>query len=245
MSVSDEVTRILLVAAVFLASATAAPVDAQTTRGDTEYRHLYRYGIPDGASVSTLSDQPEVLDFLIAEEPEFSEAGIASLVEYHAVYPLAATELLAAITAYGDYTRISRRVTESTLLEPPPEPPYEPIGALAERHAALMRTSFRFLVFGREYDYRLSSMTERLENGGILVRSRMTESLDGGLADIRYSWYLEPLDSGGPNQTYLRYFTRVDFAEEPDGLRLALELFARNDVERLLESIYRYARTGR
>lgn len=219
-------------------------------------RYEYRYGVPAGASVDVLSDEPEVLDFGIAEDPAFSEAGVVSVIEYHGVYPLSVEELRSAITAYEEYTVISRRVVASEGRPAPEEPPYEPVGTVVERQAALMRTSFRFLFFGRGYDYVLSSMTEELPGDAILVRSAMTESLDGGLSAIHYSWYLEPLDSGGAEgdesaegggtaRTYLRYFARVDFAEEPNGLRLALELFARSDVERLLESVYRYARTGR
>jgi hypothetical protein len=210
-------------------------------------RYEYRYGVPAGASVEVLSDEPEVLEFGIAEDPAFSEAGVVSVIEYHGVYPLSVEELRSAITAYEEYTVISRRVVASEGRPAPEEPPYEPVGTVVERQAALMRTSFKFLFFGRGYDYVLSSMTEELPGAAILVRSAMTESLDGGLSAIHYSWYLEPLDDGGGGRarTYLRYFARVDFAEEPNGLRLALELFARSDVERLLESVYRYARTGR
>lgn len=219
----------------------------EASSGAEAGRYEYRYGVPAGTSVEVLSDEPEVLEFGIAEDPPFSEAGVASVIEYHGVYPLSVEELRSAITAYGDYTVISRRVEASEERPAPEEPPYEPIGAVIERQAALMRTSFKFLFFGRDYDYVLSSMTEELPGDAILVRSAMTESLDGGLSAIHYSWYLEPLDDGdgGTAGTYLRYFARVDFAEEPNGLRLALDLFARSDVERLLESVYRYARTGR
>ncbi|NBF40810.1 MAG: hypothetical protein GVY14_10380 [Spirochaetes bacterium] len=218
-------------------------------------RYEYRYRVPTGTSVDVLSDEPEVLEFGIAEDPAFSEAGVVSVIEYHGVYPLSVEELRSAITAYEEYTVISRRVVASEGRPAPEERPYEPIGTVIERQAALMRTSFKFLFFGRDYDYVLSSMTEELPGDAILVRSAMTESLDGGLSAIHYSWYLEPLGNGaaggggsgkrGNAATYLRYFARVDFAEEPNGLRLALELFARSDVERLLESVYRYARTGR
>ena len=218
-------------------------------------RYEYRYGVAAEASVDVLSDEPEVLEFRIAEKPAFSEADIVSVIECHGVYPLSVEELRSAITAYDEYTVISRRVVASEERQAPDGLLYAPIGTVVERQAALMRTSFKFLFFGRDYDYVLSSMTEELPGGSILVRSAMTESLDDGLSAIHYSWYLEPIGNGaaggggngkrGNAGTYMRYFARVDFAEEPNGLRLALELFARSDVERLLESIYRYARTGR
>lgn len=225
----------------------------EASTGTEAGRYEYRYGVPAGTSVDVLSDEPEVLEFGIAENPAFSDAGVVSVIEYHGVYPLSVEELRSAITAYEEYTVISRRVVASERRPVPEEPPYEPVGTVVDRQAALMRTSFKFLFFGRDYDYVLSSMTEELPGEAILVRSAMSESLDGGLSAIHYSWYLEPLDNGGTGgaegggtaRTYLRYFARVDFAEEPNGLRLALELFARSDVERLLESIYRYARTGR
>lgn len=222
------------------------PAQEAGTRAEAG-RFEYRYGIPAGTTVDVLSDEPEGLDFRIADNPGFSEAGVVSVIEYHGVYPLSVKELRSAITAYEEYPVISRRVVASEVRQAPETPPYEPIGTVLERQAALMRTSFKFLFFGREYDYVLSSMTEELPPEGILVRSAMTESLDGGLSAIHYSWYLEPIaeGEGGTAETYLRYFARVDFAEEPNGLRLALDLFARSDVERLLESIYRYARTGR
>lgn len=219
----------------------------EASSGAEAGRYEYRYGVPAGTSVDVLSDEAEVVEFGIADTPEFSEAGVVSVIEFHGVYPLSVEELRSAITAYEEYPVISRRVVASEVLRAPEEPPYEPIGTVVERHAALMQTSFKFLFFGRDYDYVLSSMTEELPGEAILVRSAMTESLDGGLSAIHYSWYLEPLvdGDGGTAGTYLRYFARVDFAEEPNGLRLALELFARSDVERLLESIYRYACTGR
>jgi hypothetical protein len=227
---------------IVVTAALAAPAPLTAQDGEAGVSYEFRYGIPDGTSLATLSDEPEVVDFRIAEDPDFSKAGVASLVEYHAVYPLPLEALLATITAYGEYVEISRRVTESSLLEPPANPPYGPIGTVAETHAALMRTSFKFLFFGRNYDYELSSMTESLEDDERLVRSKMTRSIDGGLGAIHYSWYLEPVGSADDPRTYVRYFARVDFAEEPRGLELALELFARSDVERLLESIYRHAR---
>jgi hypothetical protein len=229
----------------------SASVQAQQDSGSgsdphrEEARYEYRYGIPSETSVATLSDEAEPISFSIVENPTFSDVGIASLVEYHGVYPLSTEELLSAVTAYGDYPRISRRVTESEVWDDTAAPPYEPVAEVVARHRALMRTSFKFLFFGRDYDYELSSMTEKLDRETYLVRSRMTRSLDGGLAAIHYSWYLQPVTLYGKEQSYLRYFARVDFAEEPKGLRLALDLFARSDVERLLESIYRYARTGR
>ncbi|MFW6223455.1 MAG: hypothetical protein ACOC4A_01065 [Spirochaetota bacterium] len=240
----------LRIVAVGLVAVTAVSVELSAREDSTAAeggRYEYRYGLPAGARVNTLSDEPEALDFRIAENPEFSEADLVSLAEYHGVYPLSVEELRAAITAYGEYAEISRRVVESEIRRNPGEPPYEPVGTVVEQQAALMRTSFRFLFFGRDYDYLLSSMTEELPGDAILVRSAMTESLDGGLAAIHYSWYLEPLDDGDAEdaETYVRYFGRVDFAEQPNGLRPALELFARGGVERLLESIYRYARTGR
>ncbi|MFP3959987.1 MAG: hypothetical protein ACLFUX_07445 [Spirochaetaceae bacterium] len=209
-------------------------------------RYQYRLGRASEVRPQRLSEKPERLDFEIFEDPEFSDAGVVSILEYHVVYPLEAEELLAAITAYDDYADISRRVVESDARQAEGEPPYEPVGTVRERHEALMRTSFKFLFFGRDYDYELASMTEELDDGELLVRSRMTRSLDGGLADMYYSWYLKPLPAqSGEERTYVRYFTRVDFAEEPRGLRTALDLFAGSDAERLLESIYRYARTGR
>ncbi len=242
------------VALLCAAPSTLLPGQEASTGADAG-RYEYRYGVPAGASVDVLSDEPEVLDFRIAEKPAFSGADTVSVIEYHGVYQLSVEELRSAITAYDEYTVISRRVVASEARPAPDEPPYEAIGTVVERQAALMRTSFKFLFFGRDYDYVLSSMTEELPGGAILVRSAMTESLDGGLSAIHYSWYLEPLGNGaaggggsgnrGNAGTYMRYFARVDFAEEPNGLRLALELFARSDVERLLESVYRYARTGR
>lgn len=234
---------------IWATAPTSLPGQVASTGADAG-RYEYRYGVPAATSVDVLSDEPEVLEFRIADHPKFSEAGVVSVIEYQGVYPLSVEELRAAITAYEEYTAISRRVVASEGRPAPEEPPYEPIGAVVEQQAALMRTSFKFLFFGRDYDYVLSSMTEELPGDAILVRSAMTESLDGGLSAIHYSWYLEPLDNagagaGGTAGTYMRYFARVDFADEPNGLRLALELFARSDVERLLESIYRYARTGR
>lgn len=245
----QAVVKRLLVSATLLCAATTgvaengAPVGPRP--GDDGW-YEYRFGIPAGTSIGALSDEPEPLDFNIVDDPDFSEAGVASVIEYHGVYPMESTRLLDAITAYGDYPRISRRVTESEVWEPEGPAPYRPIGEVSARQETLMQTSFKFLFFGREYDYVLSSMTEQIGEDAHLVRSRMRRSLDGGLAAIHYSWYLKPLTSGdGEPETYLRYFARVDFAEEPSGLRLALDLFARSDVERLLESIYRYARTGR
>lgn len=133
-------------------------------------RYQYRYGIPDGVSIGALSDEPEMLAFDIVEEPQFADARISSLIEYHGVYPLAAEELVAAITSYEDYPRISRRVVESDV-RPPREPlPYGPIGSVSDHHEAFVRTSFEFLFFGRGYAYVLSSMTEELKGGSFLVR---------------------------------------------------------------------------
>ncbi|MFO8065406.1 MAG: hypothetical protein ACQETQ_07775 [Spirochaetota bacterium] len=225
-----------LAAAVFALIAT-------TPLGAEEHEEfLYRYGLAPGTEVSSLSDEPDAIEFEVVEDPEFSSANVSSIAEYHGVYPLSAQELLNAVTAYGDYTRISKRVTESEVLESPEEPPYDEIGTVTSLDAARMLTSFKFLFFGREYEYTLSSMTEELDDGALLVRSRMSRSLDGGLAAIHYSWYLEPVGSGEETRTYLRYFTRTDFAEEPRGLRKALDLFAKRDIERLLESLYEYAR---
>jgi len=224
-------------ATLLLAFVAGAPLGAQE---NAEY--LYRYGIPQGTSVDSLSDEPELRDFEVVEDPEFSSANVSSVAEYHAVYPLSVEELLRAVTAYGEYTDISRRVVESEVLEPPEEGPYEPIGTVTSLDGSRMLTSFKFLFFGREYEYTLRSMTEELDSGAVLVRSRMGRSLDGGLAAIHYSWYLEPVGTGGEERTYLRYFSRIDFAEEPRGLRTALDLFGKKDIERLLDSLYRYAR---
>ena len=155
---------------------TLLPGQAASTGAEVG-RYEYRYGVPTGTSVGVLSDEPEVLEFGIAEDPQFSEAGVVSVIEYHGVYPLSVEELRSAITAYEEYTVISRRVVASEGRPAPEEPPYEPIATVVERQAALMRTSFKFLFFGRDYDYVLSSMTEELPGDAILVRSAMTESL--------------------------------------------------------------------
>jgi hypothetical protein len=239
----------VMLAALLLATVGVTPAwtqDGATAATDEPRRYRYRYGMAEGARPAALSDEPEAVDFRIVEEPEFADARVSSLIEYHGVYPMSPGELAAAITAYGDYPRISRRVVESEVWTPREPLPYEPVGSVIAHEEALMRTSFKFLFFGREYDYVLSSMTEELDDGALLVRSRMIESIDGGLGAIHYSWYLEPVSiREGRTETYLRYFTRVDFAKRPNGLKLALDLFARSDVERLLESVYRYARTGR
>jgi len=104
------------------------------------------------------------------------------------------------------------------------------------------KLSFRFLSFGRDYEYVLHYFFDDQIPGTFVVWWQLATALDDQILETDGTWYFEEVVVGGRKYTYMTYATRTLFREESLGLRTAIKQFGEHDLHNAMAALNEEAR---
>ncbi len=218
---------------LFLVSAAAGAEDAcmPSDRAD-EYED--RFGrSPLAASVSQLRElyqNPTVIEARVSRTTE-DGASIETLTETHVVLPVAA----------GDFMGILK--DEEAMRDAIPNlRDHEIICHLSPtRYRQRQKTEFPVLLFNLGTEYVLDLEFTSLGPDVYSSRWILVESIDGRMAYIYGSWFLEAIELDGQTVTYVRHYARTGLTTRVPGVRGFIQRRVEGEVVSLIDSVYQAA----
>jgi hypothetical protein len=195
----------------------------------------YMYGMPDGLDgehLEELVDSPRLvgMKYYIFNDIASGERRVGGYAEVIAVYDAPIQHLVEAAIDFEGYPRFVPRILDARL-----------DSSDGTRYRLWYDSGIRLLGFEISFRIKAESVIERLEGGAVGVRSRMLESIDGGLYEHFNSFYMEPLVIDGRPMTFVRYFNRPGIRKPTPGTLQIVRLFSPSEAKAQVSSIGREA----
>lgn len=217
---------------MLFALTTAAPAawedcEPMNHRGEYEDRFGRSSLARTESDLRELFENPTVIDSSAIRTDE-DGASIETLTETHAVYPVAASDMMATLTANAILTDFMPNLSEHEVVCRPAE------NVSRQRQ----RTDFGVLFFslGTEYVIDVEFPFEGPDRYGshwVLV-----ESLDGRMAYIYGSWYFETAMLDGEEVTYVRHYVRSGLTTRVPGVRAFVAPRLEPEITTLFNEFY-------
>jgi hypothetical protein len=231
LNFTARLAAVFLIPAVFAAQSWAGPqAYGQTAETSAEYL----YGMPGGLSeddLEELIDKPSLIgmQYSIFNDAATGERRVGGYAEVIAVYDTAMQYVLDAASDFEGYARFVPRILDAGI-----------DGIDGTRYRVRYDTGVRLLGIEIGFKVRSESVIEHLD-GGVVVRSRMLESFDGGLYENFNSFYMEPLVIDGRPMTFIRYFNRLGIRKPTPGTLQIVRLFSPSEARAQVSAIGREA----
>jgi hypothetical protein len=195
----------------------------------------YLYGMPggmDGEQLKDLIDNPRLIGmkYYIFNEVVTGERRVGGYAEVIAVYDTPIQHMFDATVDFEGYPRFVPRILDARL-----------DSSDGIRYRLWYDSGIRLLGFEILFKIKAESVIERMEGGAVGVRSRMLESIDGGLYEHFNSFYLEPLVIDGKPMTFVRYFNRPGIRKPTIGTLQIVRLFSPSEARAQVSAIGREA----
>lgn len=179
------------------------------------------------ADLRELFENPTVIQSSAIRTDE-EGAAVETLTETHAVFPVAASDMMATLTSNSMLTDFMPNLTEHEVVCRPAE------NVSRQRQ----RTDFGVLFFslGAEYVIDVEFPFEDPDRYGshwVLV-----ESLDGRMAYIYGSWYFEPVVLDGAEVAYVRHYVRSGLTTRVPGVRAFVAPRLEGEITTLFNEFY-------
>ena len=195
----------------------------------------YLYGMPEGLTAEDLRkliDNPKLIGmkYHVFNDAATGERRVGGYAEVIAVYDAPIQHLVDATIDFEGYPRFMPRILEARL-----------DSCDGTTYHLWYNSGIKLLGVEISFKLRSESIIDRLEGGAVAVRSRMLESLDGGLYEHYNSFYMEPLVLNGRSMTFVRYFNRPGIRKPSLGTLQIVRLFSPSEVKAQVSSIGREA----
>jgi hypothetical protein len=232
LKLTARLAAAILVAAMFAAHAWAGPKADERQSWETEE---YLYGMPPGLTEDALGeliDNPRLvgMKYHIFNDAVSGERRVGGYAEVIAVYDAPIQAMIAVTTDFEAYPRFMPRILDARVYS------YD-----GRRYSLWFDTGVRLLGIEISFKVVSESIIDRLEGGAVAVRSRMLESLDGGLYENFNSFYMETVVIGGRSMTFIRYFNRPGIRKPTLGTLQIVRLFSPSEARAQVSSIGREA----
>ena len=174
-----------------------------------------------------LFENPTVIDSSAIRTDE-DGASVETLTETHAVFPVAAADMMATLTANATLTDFMPNLTEHEVVCRPAE------SVSRQRQ----RTDFGVLFFslGAEYVIDVEFTFDGPDRYG--THWVLVESLDGRMAYIYGSWYFETATLDGQEVTYVRHYVRSGLTTRVPGVRAFVAPRLKSEITTLFNKFY-------
>jgi hypothetical protein len=229
---TSKLAAAILVIVLGAARSWAGPqANEQTAETSAEYL----YGMPGGLSeddLEELIDAPRLvgMHYRLFNDAATGERRVGGYAEVIAVYDTAMQYLVDTVSDFEGYPRFVPRILEAGL---------DSIDGA--RYRVRYDTGVRLLGMEIGFKVRSESVIEQLDGGSVAVRSRMLESLDGGLYENYNSFYMEPVVIDGRPMTFIRYFNRPGIRKPTPGTLQIVQLFSPSEARAQVSAIGREA----
>lgn len=179
------------------------------------------------ADLRELFENPTVVESSASRTDE-DGARVETLTETHAVYPVAASDMMDTLTANAILTSFMPNLSEHEVVCRPAE------NISRQRQ----RTDFGVLIFSLGTEYVID--VEFTDDGPDRYGSHwvLVESLDGRMAYIYGSWYFETVTLDGEEVTYARHFVRSGLTTRVPGVRAFVAQRLEGEITSLFDAFY-------
>ena len=212
---------------------TAASRDGSLTR----YQGFEpRYGLAASpvftGSLSSLVDKVETfaLEVIKFKDPATGENRLYGTGEAHGLFDVPMEGALAVVLDYPNLKAISPRVKNVKVLESADNRilVYEDIG-------------INFMGISIGYLLDVEVFSDKLPDGALGMRARLSKSHDGKLYASDSSWYFQRVDVGGKPYTYIRTWSSSGLRNPGLGVAGVMKLFTAGELKDQIEAVVKLA----
>lgn len=112
-----------------------------------------------------------------------------------------------------------------------------PSDPLWDPHLQEVKASFKFGIFGQDYNYIFYKIPELREDGSFLIKWNLYKSINGKFDYIFGSWYMKEIIFNGKNYTYIRNYTHYGIIDYPPYVLMAMRIGGKKDIKDFLKSL--------
>jgi hypothetical protein len=195
-----------------------------------------RYGLAASpvftGSLSSLVGKVETfaLDVIKFKDPATGENRLYGTGEAHGLFDVSMEAALAVVLDYPNLKAISPRVKNVKVLESGDNRilVYEDIG-------------INFMGISIGYILDAEVFSDKLPEGALGMRARLSKSHDGKLYASDSSWYFQRMDVGGKPYTYIRVWSSSGLRNPGLGVAGVMKLFTAGELKDQIEAVVRQA----
>lgn len=180
-------------------------------------------------SLKELLNRPSVIESQIYPEMKNGVKILNVLFDSHAIFEIPIYKLIYPVLDLENEQNIFPRMYLTKDLNPS-DSPWSP-------HLQEVKASFKFGIFGQDYNYIFYKIPELREDGSFLIKWNLYESIDGKFDYSFGSWYMKEIIRNGKKYTYIRNFVHYGITDYPSHVLMATKIGGKKDIKTFINAL--------
>ncbi len=223
-----EMTNIMIIIFILLTAVTRLGAQDSPDRSTSNIIE-YRDYIEPFDSLKELLDKPLVIESQISTEKKDGVKILNALSDSHTIFDIPIYKLINLVLDLENEQNVFPRMYFTKDLNPS--------DSLWSPHLQEVKVSFKFGIFGQDYNYIFYKIPELREDGSFLIKWNLYKSIDGKFDYIFGSWYMKEIIFNGKNYTYIRNYTHYGIIDYPPYVFMAMRIGGKKDIKDFLKAL--------
>lgn len=189
----------------------------------------YRDHMEPVDSLKELLNNPSVIESQIYSEKKDDVKILNTLFDSHAIFEIPIYKLIDLVLDLENEHNIFPRLYSTKDLNPS-DPLWHP-------HLQEVKASFKFGIFGQDYNYIFYKIPELRKDGSFLIKWNLYKSIDGKFDYSFGSWYMKEIIFNGKKYTYIRNYVHYGIIDYPPHLPMAMKIGGKKDIKAFIKAL--------
>lgn len=198
---------------------------------ELSFSHIFEFKnyIAPYKSFKKLLNNPIEIEAHIDQKREDGDKILDTLFDFHAIFDIPIDKLSINLIDLDNEQYIFPRMIYSKDLNPS-DPLWSP-------HLQEIKTKFKMGRLEETYHYIFNRIPEIKDDGSILIKWNLYESIDGKFEYIYGSWYLKEIIYDNKSYTYVRNYIHYGMKNYPHYVLIGMKLGGRKDSKNFLKAL--------
>ncbi|MCK5152902.1 MAG: hypothetical protein KAQ93_00965 [Spirochaetales bacterium] len=193
----------------------------------------YKNQIATYNSFKKLLNNPTDIESHIKQNIKNDEKILDTLFDFHAIYDIPISNLVNNLIDLGNEQNVFPRMIYTKDLNPT-DPLWSP-------HLQEVKTQFKMGRIEETYHYVFYKVPIVNDDGSILIKWNLYDSIDGKFEYNYGSWYLKEIIENGKSYTYVRNYVHYEMKNYPGYVFIGMKLGGRKDSKNFFKALQKAA----
>jgi hypothetical protein len=181
-------------------------------------------------SLKELLNKPSVIESEIKPEKKDGVKILNVFFDSHVIFEIPIYKLIFLVLDLENEHNIFPRMYWTKDLNPS--------DSLWHPHLQEVKASFKFGIFGQDYNYIFYKIPELREDGSFLIKWNLFKSIDGKFDYSFGSWYMKEIIFNGQKYTYIRNYVHYGIIDYPPHVIMAMKIGGKKDIKAFIKALH-------